>query len=216
MKDAKKAGIGAGVLLLVALAAFGMSRRAEAARVEKEIEVLPVGEQARVANQSLAQQLLAEGKITQEQADAYALSSVDKTYVPGGTGVTAMELIAAGVAPDAGLYAQDLYLVKQLSPDQEATYVAYRHGGFSVQNSLQKVGVTPYAPTTEWQYPEQEGWLETIAQAELKEKGIAIPEGTTTYVVPAPIASAATAVQAAGGSGEAFISAIQAWSGVRW
>lgn len=79
MKDAKKAGAGAGVLLLIALVAFGMSRRAEAApaetkEVEKRLEVLPA---------TPAEVAIQPTELTPVEAEKYVLAPIKPAALEG-------------------------------------------------------------------------------------------------------------------------------------
>ena len=99
-----------------------------------------------MSNKELADKLLAEKKITQEQADQLKRSPSNWDYIPGEKGENAFVLACAGIPPSSGLYGQDLYQVLKLSPEDKDAFNKLRATGMSIQTALQGIGVIPYAP----------------------------------------------------------------------
>ena len=99
-----------------------------------------------MSNKELADKLLAEKKITEEQADQLGRSPSNWDYIPGEKGENAFVLACAGIAPNMGLYGQDLYLVSKLDPETEEAFLQFRRQNMSIQRALQSCGITPYAP----------------------------------------------------------------------
>ena len=95
-------------------------------------------------NDKLAEILLAENKITEEQARRLRASPSDWDYIPGGKGENAFVLACSGISPNMGLYGQDLYLARNLTDEQNAEFTKWRHKGLSIQESLKRIGITPF------------------------------------------------------------------------
>lgn len=155
--------IGIGVILLILGLALYLWKKPTIALTAADIEKV---ETEKLRNQVIADlgadasPALVEQVVIVKQSDAYQRAVVvaqemaeiaaaggnpQWDYHPGGVGVTAREMAAAGINPDMGVYGQDIYQAHQLTGAAKEAY-AEASKTLGIQESLLAAGVMPYAP----------------------------------------------------------------------